>query len=247
MTKEQILAQFGLSEKQAKVYVTLLELGESRIGPLAARSGIKRTSIYNFITELVELGIITKFEHNSRDYYRAEDPKKLQTLYEQRGRQLAELLPELELAYQAAGVMPTRVSYYRNVAEMKQLLFRPLHESAMTIDWLWARDVMKKVFAQDILDDFKRRREGAKIFSRVIQPRSTDASPPNPARDKKKHRERRFAPKGTDYHASIMIFSNSVSFISSRRENFGVLIESKEFAEACRVLFNGFWQLAEKK
>lgn len=246
MTKEQILAQFGLSEKQAKVYLALLELGEARIGPLAARAGIKRTSIYNFMAELVELGIITKFEHNGRDYYRAEDPKKLQFLYEQRGRQLAELLPELELAYQAAGVMPTRVSYFRNAAEMKQLLFRPLHEGVTAIDWLWARDVMKKVFPQDVLDDFKRRREGAKIFSRVIQPRSADASPPNPALDKKKHRERRFAPKGTVYHASIMLFGDYVSFISSRRENFGVLIQSKEFAEACRVLFEGFWQLAKK-
>ena len=129
---------------------------------------------------------------------------------------------------------------------MKQLLFRPLHENITQIDWLWARDVMKKVFPQDVLDDFKRRREGAKIFSRIIQPRSLDASPPNPALDKKKHRERRFAPKQFTYHASIMLFGDKISFISSRRENFGVLIESKEFTDACRVLFEGFWQLTEK-
>lgn len=246
MTKEILLEQLGLSEKQAKVYLTLLELGESTIGPVASRSGVKRTSIYNFIRELVGLGLITQTERHHRALYRAEPPSKLKQLIDARQKQLTSLLPELETLYQAAGVTPTRVSYYRHHSELKILLYQPFHDRVKTIDYLWARDIMQKVFGKTVLDDYKKRRETAKIMARIIHPRTVDTKPIDPTEDRQRFRERRFAPAQLLYSASVTIFGHKVAFISSRRENFGVLIESAEFAQACRVLYEGLWQIAEQ-
>ncbi len=247
MQKHELLEQLGLSEKQAKVYLALLELGESTIGPIASRSGVKRTSIYNFIRELVALGLLTQTERHNRASYRAEPPQKLKQLIDSRQKQLTELLPELETLYQAAGVTPTRVSYYRNPSELKILLFEPLHDRVKTIDYLWARDLMKKVFGQTLLDDYKKRREAAKIFVRIIHPRTVTTNPIDRREDQRRFRERRFAPAHLAYQASVTIFGNKVAFISSRKENFGVLIESAEFSQACRVLYEGLWSIAETK
>lgn len=247
MTKEQTLEQLGLTEKQARVYLALLELGESSISLIASRARVKRTSIYNFISELVTLGLITQTQRRNRTLYRAESPQKLKDLIDNRQKQLTELLPELEILYQAAGVTSTRISYYRNPSELKILLYQPLHDKARMIDYLWARDVMKKVFGQSLLEDYKKQRETAKIFARIIHPRTSDTKPIDPIEDRRRFRERRFAPKHLIYSASVTIFNNKIAFISSQKENFGVLIESAEFTQACRVLFEGLWTIADKK
>jgi len=48
----ETLLQMGLNEKEAKVYLACLELGGATIAEIAEKSGVKRTSIYNFLEEL---------------------------------------------------------------------------------------------------------------------------------------------------------------------------------------------------
>jgi len=56
-------------------------------------------------------------------------------------------------------------------------------------------------------------------------------------------REIRFAPEGTDYQMGVGIYdTGKVSFFSSKKEGFGILIESKELEKVMRGLFELLWE-----
>ena len=53
MNPALILKNLGLSEKAAQVYLASLELGEAPVQKLAERAGLKRTTVYYVLEELV--------------------------------------------------------------------------------------------------------------------------------------------------------------------------------------------------
>jgi sugar-specific transcriptional regulator TrmB len=46
------LQEYGLSEKEAKVYLTILELGTNIASTIARRSEIKRVTVYTILDDL---------------------------------------------------------------------------------------------------------------------------------------------------------------------------------------------------
>ena len=52
------LTEFGLSEKEAKIYVSLLELGEATAFEISSQSGINRSSTYVVLEALGKKGLV---------------------------------------------------------------------------------------------------------------------------------------------------------------------------------------------
>ena len=51
------LQDAGLSETEAKIYLAALELGQTSVSRIARKSGIKRTTIYLSLENLMEKGL----------------------------------------------------------------------------------------------------------------------------------------------------------------------------------------------
>ena len=49
---EEKLEQIGLDPKEAKVYLAMLELGETTVARIAQKSKIKRTTAYDLVDSL---------------------------------------------------------------------------------------------------------------------------------------------------------------------------------------------------
>ena len=64
-------------------------------------------------------------------------------------------------------------------------------------------------------------------------------------RDREELRESRLIPGEFDFHVDILIYDDKVA-ITSLREKFGVLIESKDMAESQRRIFDIIWESASK-
>lgn len=71
---EKELQNLGLSEKEAKVYTTSLELGPDTVQNIAKESGINRATTYVQIGTLKEKGLISEFEKGKKTYFVAESP-----------------------------------------------------------------------------------------------------------------------------------------------------------------------------
>ncbi|MEI7579565.1 MAG: helix-turn-helix domain-containing protein [bacterium] len=76
----------GLSEHEAKIYYALLKFGDAGASALAKRTEIGRTNVYDYLTSLINKGLVTEMEKNSRRYFTAEDPKLLEEIVNEQVR-----------------------------------------------------------------------------------------------------------------------------------------------------------------
>jgi len=79
MNKELIkeLINQWLSEKEAQIYLTLLELWKSWAATLSRRTGIKRVTIYALLKSMTEKSVVTMFQEKGVNTYVAISPDKL--------------------------------------------------------------------------------------------------------------------------------------------------------------------------
>jgi sugar-specific transcriptional regulator TrmB len=68
------LISLGLTEKQARLYITLYELGEATAYEIAKKSGLKRPTVYVIMEELRKRGLALIIPHPKKQVFIAKDP-----------------------------------------------------------------------------------------------------------------------------------------------------------------------------
>ncbi|MFH1399998.1 MAG: helix-turn-helix domain-containing protein [Nanoarchaeota archaeon] len=98
------LKEAGLTEGEIKVYLALLELGSTTIGPVLEKSRITKSIIYRILDRLIEKGLVSYITKEKTKHYQAEQPNRLLDYIESREKRLAQnkmqvqdMLPELLL------------------------------------------------------------------------------------------------------------------------------------------------------
>ena len=72
-----ILTNFGLTDKQAKVYLALLELSSALPSTISRKSGLKRPTVYVILEQLQEKGLVGHLKKGNSLFFTAVDPKAL--------------------------------------------------------------------------------------------------------------------------------------------------------------------------
>ncbi|SUA59143.1 Uncharacterised protein [Oligella ureolytica] len=96
----------------------------------------------------------------------------------------------------------------------------------------------------DEIDRYFRARLEKKIFMRVIRSRSRDTKDIWPITDAEL-REVRLTPPALTLAMTTLIYGNTAALISSKRENYGLIIESEEYAAHQGMLFEAVWMASE--
>lgn len=103
------LKEAGLTEGEIRVYLALLELGSSTIGPILEISGITKSIIYRILEKLIRKGLVSYITKEKTKHYQAAQPNKLLDYVETREEQLKknksriqEIIPQLILKQKLA-------------------------------------------------------------------------------------------------------------------------------------------------
>lgn len=92
----KVLKQVNFTEKEARIYLALLELGQSDVTNIAKKSGLKRSIIYVLIEGLMEENYVTQLPNRKINTYQAIDPGIILTHVKNMARNLAEMIPFLQ-------------------------------------------------------------------------------------------------------------------------------------------------------
>lgn len=244
MDNISLLRELGLNEKVAKVYLAILELGSSTILPISQKSGVKRTSIYNFIEELITLGFVTKSVLRGRAHFQASPPQKIVDLQKSRLKHAEQALPELMGLFNALPSKP-RVTYFEGKEQMKNIVKEELNCKREAC-YIWpGSETTEMVGGASFMNEIDRERIAKKIQIRSIRTHSPAENLYELSKNGPKFlREIRF---GSDYHSAMgmgLYDTGKVSFFGSALEPFGLLIESVELFEMLSTLFGLYWEKA---
>ncbi len=241
MSIDQVLAQIGLQETEARFYLAALELGEAPVRDIAAKAGISRTNAYDVLARLLEQKLVTQVggSGNKTMVVAAEPPDQLTELLDARRRRLDVLLPELMSLHNRSSGKP-RVRFHQGPQGIKLVLDDTLAARDKKLLGILSMRDLYEVPGRAWMDDLVRRRIEAGVYLRVI--RSPIKDIPNVwPQSQADLREVRFASPDFIFTMTSYIYDNKVAVIASRRENFAMTIESEEFAMMQRNLFEVLW------
>lgn len=114
------LQNYGFSEKEAKVYLTVLELGTSIASTIARRSEIKRVTVYTILEDLRKKGYVNETSKDDIKYYSVISPDLLLKQLEQKYESFKEKVPELLALADKFGNRP-KMQFFEGVSGIKHL------------------------------------------------------------------------------------------------------------------------------
>lgn len=242
---ETKLVDFGLTQKQAKVYLASLELGSASVQDIAQQANIERTNTYDSIKSLIEKKMMSITTVGKKQQYSAESPVVLERILEERKMELVELLPELQSINNLSQNKP-KIRYYPGVEGFKTVYADTLTCQDKAMFGIFAMKDFLEVAGREFLDRMVEGRVKRGINLKVIRSREREVAGIYPGA-KYELRELRFAPTGMIFPITTFVYDNKVIYLSSKKETFGLIIESKDITEAHKNYFEALWQISRSE
>lgn len=92
----QILEELGVSNAEAKIYLTLLELGSSKTGKIIDKTKLQSSTVYHLLGALIEKGLVSYIHKGKIKFFQAESPEIFLTKLEDKKNKFQEILPQLK-------------------------------------------------------------------------------------------------------------------------------------------------------
>ncbi|MBX4191264.1 MAG: hypothetical protein KW804_00495 [Candidatus Doudnabacteria bacterium] len=237
----ELLEKTGLNQKEAMVYMALLELGTSSVEGIAKKAGTKRPTTYLILDELQRRGLATLVPRSKKVLYTAESPEKIISDLNNKQELVKRFLPNLLALYNTKQEKP-QILLYEGKEAVRGLYDKILKSKEINI-FCTISDVMS-VYPElpKLLDENAQEHK-----TKVRELLTNNSANIEFAKGVKHHEnyEHKFAKVGQEFSTDNILFDNNVAFMSYEPHIFAVLIQSKTIYQSLRTLFELAWTQAE--
>ncbi len=241
MILEKYLQEIGLSDKEAAVYLALLAVDHASVLDLAKKTKINRTTIYFVLESLSKKGLASEIQQGKKTLFAAEPPERLATYIERQrvtleehSRRLQDMLPEIKAVQRETGERPV-VKYYEGregiISSLDEFYRGP--ESGGEVYFIYPKDLLEEVFADDEMARYRQIRLKKKAHSKVLYTYTKGIISSNETGERIRIDEKKY-PISCD----IAIYNDNVKINILGKKLSGIYIRSKDLAETLRSVFN---------
>ena len=250
------LQKSGFSDKEAKIYVSTLELGGGYPSKIAEYSGLNRSTTYQVLLNLSIRGLVNEIEKRNKIFYQVEKPEKVVTyakgqirIAEDRFEQMKSVLSDIEGLYGALGTRP-KITYYEGkegIVSIYQdhLDFKKPYEM---LAWANGEDVAQ-FFPAGFLDQYGKTKEKIGITTRGILPDTSENRNYTSVHYKNVSEKsvpgiRYVKPDQFPLMGEIVIYGeNKVSIVNLEKNTpIGTIIEDKAIHRLMKTIFELSWE-----
>ncbi len=242
---KKLASVFDLSEYEAKLYISALDMSEATISDLALRAKIPRTAVYPPLKQLIAKGFISPLKSKGkRILYRAIEPKFLEHIFDRKRLDLAELISQFAGSI-TGGSGEVWVRYFegRDGLQMAGDIF--LSESKSKL-WKTFENILnvEKVLGTNRFDDYVKRRVEKGISGRMIIPAQEHSSwvAELIAKSKENLLEVRLvSPDIYPLEATIAVAGEWIFVESAIKKPFALLIKNASLARTIESIHDMVW------
>lgn len=243
------LQKIGLSDKEAGVYLAMLELGDSTVQQIAKKSGVNRTTTYVVLESLIQKGLCSTYQKEKKTYYVAESPETLGSLYavqikeiEERQKNLESIFPRLKAIYNRREDRPV-VRFFEGKEGLRSMITEMISCKDKVVRMIYSVDIYQKVFSKEEISQAKQMRMEKGIKTKVLYTFRTGELSTTPDGERIKISEAEFP-----VSADIALFDGKVRIASLGGERLsGVIIQDYEIYRTLASLFDLAWEAAKKR
>lgn len=237
---EKELKEMGLSEREAKVYLAALELGEATAQDISRKSGVKRPTVYIEAESLKQKGLVSLIRKKKKTYYYAENPKTIETMLEEKKKKLAGIMPGLLSITNLMDKKPI-IRFFEGREGVKEV-YKDILKSSGYEACAWFSRPMIEFEERFFYDFYAPTWQAQKIPTRLILPdnpttRSFSSGNVHLQQAKFVKSEKLIMP------VEVITYGKNKVGIMTFVENIAVIIESDEVSTSLRSIFNVMWDL----
>jgi sugar-specific transcriptional regulator TrmB len=246
------LIDFGLSEKEGKIYLTLLELEAATVFEVAKQSGVNRSSAYVVLEALKKKGLVGISDDKKVSRYIAASPEAL--LYTAKSATkkqkdiktgIESVLPELKALHKGTRGKPI-VKIFEGQIGLINALEDSLISKEKFLRAVSSLEKVSKLLPPDYFFGYISRRTEKGIKMHGIHPANDIARKLVKASLHKLDTPLLIPEKKYTTPADLAIYDNKIGYLSSENGGFAVIIESKEMAEVMKSVFDLAWEEAKR-
>ncbi|MFA4960434.1 MAG: helix-turn-helix domain-containing protein [Candidatus Pacearchaeota archaeon] len=229
--------KIGLTKNQAKIYLSLLKLGEATAQQIMNESELHRSRVYDGLEKLQELGLVSYVVKDFKKYFQAAEPEKLRNYIDEQKEFVEKIIPEIKLI-QGAKKEEINGTVYKGKEGLKTIHSQMLKEGK-TVYVLGAKGY---IFSEldFFIPNFERERLKKKIKFVCLW---DDEAAKERSKDQKLM-EGKVLPNGYSSDGVVNIFGNKVVIVLwKERHPSGFVIENKEIADSYRKWFELLWKV----
>lgn len=240
---ENILKNLGLSDKEVVIYLVCLRLGPSPVRRIAQEAEINRGTAYDILKNLKEQGLVSYYHKDKNQYFIAEDPQKINSVFlrkkdelEKTQKDLEKIIPQLRSIYNDAGHKPV-VKFYEGYGGIKIILhdlIDSLKEKEIKEYYVYSSSAIKD-YLYNVYPEFSDDRIKAGVKVKVI---SIGAGGQMRGLD-----ERRWLTKEESAPTYTLIYAGKLAMISvdENKKPIGVIVEDNNIYQTQKMIFEFIW------
>ncbi len=244
MTLEDYLQKVGLSDKEARLYVTGLQLGPATVQELARDSEIKRTTVYEVIKTLQDKKLINVSQRGKRQIYIMEEPENVRLFLKQKEKVFQRILPELESLKNKDTRKPA-VRIFEGKKGLEKIYEDMIKEPSEILALAAPKDLISSGMLEFLRNDWEPRRIKNGIKMRRVNINLTGQKKwdyrikPIP----EELEEIRYLPiDDYPFTIGIYIYRRKVAFVSYQsQEMVGIMLRSPAVNRTMRAVFENYW------
>lgn len=247
MTPIEALKEFGLSEKEAKVYLCLLGLGEALASEIAKKTEIARQLIYDIFERLIELGLVSFVVKDNKKYFRSAPPQQLTSILKEKQNAIQEVMPEFKKIQKSKECKKPKIEVYEGIQGMKTVLGDILRTEKKELIVYGSSKSSFEVIPI-FMEQWHKKRIKQKLTVRIIYNKTEETQKRvKEYKETLKLMEVKYLPINVLSPTATLIYSNKIALmVWLKNEPYATLIESKELKNIYKEYFEMIWKIAKK-
>ncbi len=239
---KETLKQLGMTKNEIEVYLTLLNKNELSVNEIGSKSGLHRQVCYDALDRLLEKGFVSYITKNNKKYFKSLEPKKILDYLNQKKEEVSAILPELnKIFFQQKE--ETEVEVIKGKTVIRTIyndIFQVLKETKET---LYAMGIEESKFHEF---------DTIAIQQHILRMKKYNLKEKLLAKETGKYffegkqSEYRFIPEHLFNPNPTHIYGDKIAIVIWGKPTYGIIIKSKQVADANRKYFQILWKTAKK-
>ncbi|MSU55498.1 MAG: hypothetical protein EXS46_03100 [Candidatus Taylorbacteria bacterium] len=174
---EKYLQDIGLNEKEATVYLALLQYDNASVIEISTKTKINRSTTYTVLESLAKKGLVSETTVGKKTHYQAEPPERLETfverqkvVLEEHSKRLKDIIPQIKSVQRESGEKPV-VKYFQGregIIASNEEFFREQEGQDGTCYIIYSKDLVDDIFTDIERDKYKKMRLSKNIKSKSV-------------------------------------------------------------------------------
>lgn len=241
-----VLEDIGFTNAQIKVYLAIIELGETKTGEIIRKTKLHSSVVYNALNWLIEEGLASFILKGEIKYFYATDPSNLLKFIEDKKERIEKILPNLMIKRNS--VKPKQEAQvflgWKGIYAAFNKILEVLPKNSEYIAFGAGFEEQYTEEAKHFFREYQKKRALKKYKIKIIVNESTRKQVKKyqwyPKFGKPEYRYiQGFAPVG------VIIFGDNIMHVAFEETPVAVIISSKQISSSFRRMFYNMWEYAK--